>query len=523
MSLTKLLKNLQHAELFPHPVRYFKLIETHISAIILTGEYAYKIKKPLNLGFLDFTTLAQRHQYCQAELELNQRTAPEIYVELIAITGSEDHPNLNGSGEIIDYAIKMREFPQTALFDELLNNQQLSPELIDATAIMLADFHQQSSREAPDDSLGSPENIEQFVQQNFAQIIPLLHEPSDLNLLHEMQDWATQQQKILYPTLAQRKAQGFIRACHGDVHLKNIALIAGKPTLFDCIEFNPALQWTDTMADLGFLSMDLQDKGNVAYARQLINTYLEYSGDYSGLAVLRYYQHYRAMVRAKIALFNLTTPNLSTAEQAETLRSYRQKIQLAATYTKNNKTFLAITHGVAGSGKSTLAQQLINAFDAIQIRSDIERKRLANLGLLTRTINDVNAGLYAPEITQKIYQHLLTLTQSLLHMGYSVIVDATFLQLTQRQLFFNLAKQLDIDFFILACETEDTILQQRVQQRSTQILSHSDATIEVLNMQKINLETPTEIEQTCTIECDTTQINAISEVIQQLKSLLTTL
>lgn len=489
MTFNTLISNLQNPKLYDHPIKYFKVIETHVSVVILTGDYAYKIKKSLNLGFLDFTTLEKRRFFCQEELRLNQRTAPDMYLAVLPITGSYEQPWINGDGPAIEYLVKMREFPQEVLFDELLKNQQLSPTLIDATASMLASFHANSDRETPTVDLGTAENVYEPVQQNFDQIRPLLKDHDDLQLLQQLETWAAQQQQTLYKKLQQRKTKGFIRNCHGDVYLKNIALIDDKPVLFDCIEFNIPFRWTDTMADLGFLTMDLEDLGYAHYAYRVINTYLEKNADYHGLYVLRYYQHYRAMVRAKIALFRLQQADLSTTERNSVLLEYRQKMQLAQHYSKPYPVFLAITYGVSGSGKTTLAQHIVEKTGAIRIRSDVERKRLAGIPITIRTNSaELNTGIYSPEFSAKTYQHLAELAQQIIAAGYPVIIDAAFLKHNQRQLFITLAQQLNVPFYIYPCELPAEILQQRIRDRLQKNTDSSDGTERVMMMQQEALE-----------------------------------
>lgn len=500
-----LIQALQNPALYQHPVRYFKVMETHISWVILTGDYAYKIKKPVDFQFLDFSTLEKRHFYCHQELQLNQALAPEIYQAVLDIRGSLDQPFFNGSGEIIEYAIKMREFPQEMLFDKLLARDELSSRLIEKTARIMADFHEKASRDVPQARLGTPEQIHEPVMQNFAQIRPLLSIKAELDQIERLEQWACQQHQLLRDVFQARKDQGFIRACHGDIHLGNIALLQERPVIFDCIDFNDEFRWTDTMADLAFLAMDLEDKKRPDYAHLAINAYLEQSGDYQGLAVLRYYQCYRAVVRAKVTLFGVLQAGLSSEQQEKIREQYRRIIVLAEHYTKAGMPAVMIAHGVTGTGKSTVAQSLVTYLGAIRVRSDVERKRLQGLTIADRSDSELNQQIYSPKATQETYQHLAQVAEWIVQAHYPVVVDATFLQKAQRDTFEQLASRLQIPFLIIECQASDATLQARVQRRKTTERDPSEATLQVLHMQQETLEPLTTQEQAQSISFNTDQ------------------
>jgi len=458
MSTNTLIQALQHPHLYDHPIKHFQVLETHGAWVLLTGNFAYKIKKPVDFEFLNYSTLAKRKFYCEEEVRLNQRLAAVLYLGVIPITGSPENPVLNGSGPVIEYAIKMCEFPQSNLFSNLIQDGGVTPTLIDELAVITANFHTTLPTQNVD-------NIQAPVQQNFDQIRPMITEHTQLDRL---ETWAKTTYQKLKPVFEHRKQNGFVRECHGDLYLKNIILWDGHPLVFDCIEFNEEFRWTDTMADVGFLAMDLEDNGRADYAHRLINQYMETSGDYNGLAVLRFYQSYRAVVRAKIALFQ--------SNPAE----YTRYINLAESYTKPIQPELIITYGVSGSGKSTRAKQLVEKLGVIQIRSDIERKRLLGLTSDSKTNSAVNQGIYSEELNQKTYQRLRELAKNILESGYSVIVDAAFLKQAQRELFAQLAKTQKISFKIIVCKVPETELKTRILSRTT---DPSEARLDVLSMQ----------------------------------------
>lgn len=300
-----LIAALQNPALYPHPVEAFQVIETHISWVVLTGPYAYKLKKPMNFGFLDFTDLEKRGHFCNEELRLNQRLTEDLYLEVLPITGSAEAPQLGGDGPVIEYALKMRQFPQSQLLSTLQANGELTSAHIDEMAKQIAHFHLTAPKVPQEHPAGTPDEVMAPVRQNFDQIRPFLSDKSNLAQLDALQAWAESSFERLKPLFSQRKKDGFTRECHGDIHLGNATLINGHVVIFDCIEFNEPFRFTDVYADTGFLAMDLEDRGLKSLARRFISQYLELTGDYQGLEVLNFYKAYRALVRAKIALFSI--------------------------------------------------------------------------------------------------------------------------------------------------------------------------------------------------------------------------
>jgi len=516
MSENLLIKNLLTAAAFDHPVEQCKLLETHISWIILTGNYAYKIKKPVDFGFLDYSTLAKRKFYCEEEVRLNQFLASELYLSVVSINGSETNPKINGTGDILEYAIKMREFSQENLFSTLLQQKKLTPKLIDQLAELIAQFHLTTPVAKADSIFGTPEHVHAPVVQNFDQILPLLTADADKQQMLALQKWSEQQYKQHYAVFQARKQQGFIRDCHGDLHLGNIILFQQKPLLFDRIEFNDDLRWNDVMADIAFLAMDLAERQEFSSAKRLLNKYFSITGDYQGLTILPYYQAYRAVVRAKISLFHAQQTNLSTTEKQALLQKYRDFMQLAETYTRAAQPILFITYGVTGSGKSTLAEVVATEMGALQIRSDIVRKRLLGLTPTAQTNSAVNQGIYDAQTTENTYAELVKLAQTTLQAGYPVIIDAAFLKAHWRENFQQLAHKLNVPFVILHCHAPRPQIESWITERLAQQKDPSEAYLAVLDMQEASAETLTAAEQPYVITTDTRAINT-TELMQQIK------
>ena len=486
---------LSHAEAYPHSVDEIQLIETHISWVFLTGHYAYKIKKSVNFGFLDFSTLEKRQRFCEEELRLNRRLAPALYLDVVPIYGPADNATLKDAGETIEYAVKMLQFDVANTFDNLLLSNKLTPEHISETAETVARFHSNISIADKDTPFGTAEAIQQPAMENFDQLsaaflaivksaakeLSIEDQKISNNLLKSLYSWTTKNHEALTSTFLSRKRAGFIRECHGDLHLRNITLWENHVTPFDCIEFNDNLRWIDVISELAFLLMDLDDHQQPVFSRQLLNRYLSLTGDYDGLEVLRYYQVYRAMVRAKVAGLRLGQSEDEIPEQLKEISNY---LRLAESYTKPHTPTLLITHGLSGSGKTYLSKKLSLAVDVIHIRSDVERKRCFGLDETARTQSDSNAGIYSPEETEKIYKHLLRLSQPILSAGFNVLVDATFLLREHRDLFKTLADELNIPFTILHFEASDITLRQRLQERQDEGTDASEANVQILIQQQ---------------------------------------
>lgn len=487
---------------YPHSVDNIELLETHISWVLLTGQYAYKLKKPVDLGFLDYSDLEKRKYYCEQELRLNRRLAPQLYLSVETIT-LEDNGQLrvNGKGTISDYAVKMLQFDQTQQLDRVLAAGKLSHDHIQVLATDLARFHNNTAIAGANSNFGSFESIQQPVQENFDQLTTLLETnmQADLNFL---QNWSRQQLQGLKPVFQNRKKNGFVRECHGDMHLRNIALIEDVIVFFDCIEFNDELRWIDTMSEVAFIVMDLYDRNRPDLAHLLLNTYLEAGGDYEGIRVLRFYLVYRAMVRAKVESIRAHQSQISPEEKSTALNECRRYLGIAMTFCKPKTPLLIICHGLSGSGKTTVSGQLLQNIEAIRIRSDIERKRLAGLNAKQSSHSNINTGIYSREMTIKTYHRLFDLAKLTASNRWNVIVDAAFLKQNERQSYLLLAQQLDIPFIILDFHATAEILRQRIKQRQSKRNDASEATVDVLEKQIQSQEQLNDIELINTIRVD---------------------
>jgi len=463
-------------------------IDTHISTVVLAGDVAYKLKKPLDLGFLDFFTIDARHRACVEELRLNSRLAPQIYQAVSAITGSIERPQIDGDGVPIDWAVRMRRFDPAAILSNLVD--RLDAGLIGALAEQVARFHQDAARCDPAEAFGSPDALYAPMTQNLQQIGR--RAPQFAGDIESLQEWTAGQRERLDGVLQQRKKEGHIRECHGDLHLGNVALIEGGPVIFDAIEFNPGLRWIDTISDTAFMTMDLQERGRADLAYRFLDRYLQSGGDYEGLVVLRFYEVYRALVRAKIAAIRCGQPDLPDVERNAVLRELSGYISYAEQLTGPRRGAIVITRGVSGSGKSHVSGQVMDFLPAVRLRSDIERKRI--LGVDPHA-DATGQGAYSAKLTRLTYERLRSLANTVVGSGYVAVVDATFLKRTHRNMFRTLSQSLRVPFLIIECDAPLKVLRERIGARSEQAGNVSDADLGVLDAQLASLDPLSESER----------------------------
>ncbi|MBD3670438.1 MAG: AAA family ATPase [Gammaproteobacteria bacterium] len=512
-------QGMMQSSAYPHPVEKIQLIETHISWVILTGEFVYKIKKPVELGFLDFTTLEKRRLYCEEEIRLNRRLAPEIYLDVVTINGDMQLPVIGGEGEILEYAVKMRQFPQHTQLDRMLQRGELHENHIDAMAAMVAEFHQDISEDREGD-FGSPEQVNQSILDVMGRLRENNSDSESHHLIDSLEQWCRTALVELKSVLQQRKADGFIRECHGDMHLRNLAWLDGKPVAFDCIEFNAELRWIDVISEIAFLIMDLDDRDQAILAQRFLNGYLEHSGDYEGIVVLRLYRVYRALVRAMVDAIRAKQHDVGELEAQEARGEANSYLQLANTYTEIKTPVLIIARGQSASGKTTLTQPILEQLPAIRIRSDVERKRLHGLNSTQHAGADVGQGLYNREATEQTYRRLVELADVVLQSGYSVIVDATAQRRSQRELFYALARRLGLPYVIVEFTAAPDTLRARIVARRGDA---SDADLNVLEHQLAHWEALGDDESPHSICVDTEKDVHLEQIVVKIRQLVSSL
>lgn len=489
--------------------------------MILAGDYAYKLKKPVDLGFLDFSTLDRREHFCREEIRLNRRLAPEIYLDVVPVTGTPGQPRIGAAGTVLEWAVKMRAFPPDATLDR---EAEISVEQIDAIADRVARFHGEIAAVPMESGFGTMAAVQAPVVENFRQLRALLPAPD--GLLAHLEAWSQAEGQRLAGHFAARREQGFIRECHGDLHLGNIAWVAGQekippnlpfakggmPLIFDGIEFNPGLRCIDVISEIAFLCMDLAHRGLMPLAWRFLNRYLEHTGDYAGLAALPYYLVYRALVRAKVsAILTTSRASQSDGDFSEAM-SY---LELAQRFTQRPAPALLLMHGVSGSGKTWFSQHLLERLSAyvptMRLRSDVERKRLFGLSALADS-HVQGENIYSREASEQTLARLLELARTLLGAGFRVIVDATFIKRDWREPFRKLAEERALPWVIAALEVPSEVLRQRVLARQAGGRDASEAGIEVLDAQLAGVDPFGEDERPHVVRLSGDPNHAVSQI-----------
>ncbi len=503
--LPDLIQQMLRPDFYPHPVQSsspdstsantVQLIQTHISYVLLTGEFAYKIKKPLNFGFLNYSTLEARQHFCEEELRLNQRGAAQIYLEVLPITQSAEGYQLGGAGEAVEYAVKMQQFPQDTLLTNLFEQGKLTPELLQQLAKTIAEFHAKTASSDYIRSFGEVSQIRQAFDENFEQTVQYIGGPQTQQQFDETQAYCNQFFASQTALFEQRVAADRIRECHGDLHLRNIAYWHETLLLFDCIEFNESFRFVDVMFDVAYIVMDLEARQRPDLSSLFLNAYAEQTGDWEGLQVLPIYVNRQTYVRAKVTSFLLSDPGVPAAEKQQAQETAALYYRLAWQFSQPRQGKLMVMSGLSGSGKSTTARQ-IAAQGAIQIRSDAVRKHLGGIPLEQRG----GADLYTPEMTEKTYARLLELGLALAAQGYAVVLDAKYDRVALRQQVIEQAASQQMPLQIIHCDAPLEVLKQRLDQRQGDI---ADATADLLAKQVF--EPFTASEQAYVTSIDTTQ------------------
>ena len=468
----------------PQKASRVELVQTHISWVLLVGEFAYKIKKPLKLSFLDFSTLPLRHAACLEELRLNRRFAPDIYLDVIGIFNTPQDPRFEGQDAPIEYAVKMRRFEEAGRLDRVCALGELLPRHLSSLADTLADFHKTAAVASADSRFGRLENIATPALDNFHALPDLLPSAGIKDRLDRLQTWTEAQLRQLAPLMQARQQAGQIRECHGDLHLANLVLINQDVRLFDCIEFSEDFRWIDVASDIAFTYVDLLANHQPGLANWLVNEFWSRNGDYEAARLLRFYAVYRAMVRAKVTAIQ----SAQTHEDDSKALAY---IELAERLMTPPPVRLVITHGLSGCGKTVASNAWLQS-DAqaptLRLRSDVERKRLFGLTGPARSGSAFNAGIYTPQARIRTYARLQELADMLLRAGWSVIIDAAFLKRAERDAFHALAENADAAFGILAPQATPEQLRERIEARNALGEDASEATLDVLAQQMQTLE-----------------------------------
>ncbi|MEB3309090.1 MAG: AAA family ATPase [Snowella sp.] len=497
MDLSQLIETMQNREFYPHPTSTeIRVIQTHCSIVFLTGNYAYKLKKAVDFGFLDYSTLEKRHHFLQQELVMNQPLAPDIYLSVLPISQVGDRLILDSQENIVEYALKMAEFPQASLLINLFEAGELQEFHLRELGKIVADFHCKTLTNEYIKSFGQIEVIKASIDDNYQATQKYIGIAQTLEQYQATQQFTDNFVVKNQSIFEKRCLTDKIRECHGDLHLKNICYWQNKIQLFDRIEFNEPFRFVDVIYDIAFTVMDLDARGRNDFSNIFLNTYLEQTGDWEGLQVLPFYLCRQAYVRAKVTSMLLDDPNIAESEKQAALETAKNYYQLAWQYTQSTQGKIILMSGLSGSGKSTVAKYLAPKINAIHLRSDAVRKHLAEIPL--DQAGDDN--LYCPEMSEKTYQKLLNLGILLAKQGFSVILDAKYDRTQWRSPIIEAAQQAQIPLQIFYCHAPIETLQTRLQERRGDI---SDATPDLLNSQQASAEPFSEPEQPYVIPLNT--------------------
>ncbi|MCO6430821.1 MAG: AAA family ATPase [Deltaproteobacteria bacterium] len=454
---------------YHHAVEAVEHIETHISEIFLAGPQAYKIKKPLKLDFLDFSTLEKRRFYCERELKLNRRFAPELYEEVVAITDKEGSYAFGGEGRAAEYAVKMKRFDDNSLFTELLSRGLLTDKLLSEVVMQIAAFH---SRAEHTPKFWGFDEVSRIVRENIAGIKKDGAEIVDLHLVERL-NTLFESELLTLKELIERRRQTSVKSLHGDLHLRNIALLEGQPVIFDGIEFSDELSCCDVSADLAFLLMDLTYRGAPDLSNLALNDYLENSGDYEGTRLLPLYLSYRAAVRCKISCIEHATLE-EPGRRSHAAHSAVSHLELALKFILKDTPRVIAIGGLSGSGKTTLGRAISRIVNGVHLRSDVIRKQLLGLHPLTKAPESA----YSPEITTRTYEAMRRYAIPALEAGYSVVLDAVHMNPAEREAAEGVARKFKIPFLGIWCSTDIATARERVSARTRDASDADQSVIE---------------------------------------------
>jgi len=479
--LPDMVRGLMQPQAYPEPTKRVRLEQTQMSFVFLTDDFAYKVKKPVNLGYLDYSTIEKRLFFCNRELELNRRLCENPYLEVVNITQQQKAFSINGDGETVDYAVKMRRLPTNLFMDNLLEDEGVSEEMIIRLAQKIAAFHGQAATSSEINAFGSIENINRNNDENFSQTEDYIGRTISSRQYRQIMDYNRSFIRENSSLFEKRIQGGKIRDCHGDLHTAHICFENGI-CIYDCIEFNDRFRYGDTASEVAFLAMDLDHHGRADLSHSFIEKYIDSSGDKELKKLLTFYKCYRAYVRGKVACFKLDDPYITAEERDKTLQDAIDYFNLAYAYVKLPKT-LFITAGLVGSGKSSIAQSLASRLGLTYISSDITRKQLAGIWIKERRLEKINTGIYSPEFSRKTYDTMFSRAKTILEEGGSAIIDASFIKASEREKAKELAERSDARFYILECKLEEGLTRQRLLQRQQQD-SISDGRWEIYQVQK---------------------------------------
>ncbi len=505
-----LVRDLRRPAAYPNSPSEVTLLQTHVSWVFFAGDRVYKVKKPVDFGFLDFSTLERRRHFCEEEVRLNRRLAPWIYRGVVPIRRLSDGSlradgDDGGEGKIVEWAVEMIRLPEERMLTKLLERGEIDNEMMNDLATRLVGFHAEGATGRGVDQFASPDAVASVVVQNLEELQPLLQSRADRPVALELHAFLDAQTRTFLTarrsTFERRVEEGRIREGHGDLHAGNICFTREGIAIYDCIEFSRSLRCQDVACDLAFLAMDLDQRGFPSFGEYLVRRYAEGAGDPGLHEVLGFYKVYRALVRAKVDLLTALDDSLSSEERRELQREAAQYVNLAVATTL--RPALVLLCGLPGVGKTWAARALARPMRAALLRSDVRRKMLAGLAVRTHVEADHGAGLYSTESRDRTYRSLLGNAVSLLERGQAVVVDASFSRREWRRSYFDAATRLRHPVYLVHLSASEEVVHGRLAKRLRDPQEASDADLSVYEAERERFEPPTELAPEQVLEIST--------------------
>jgi uncharacterized protein len=515
------LQSLLDPRAYPHAVTAVTLVETHVSWVLLTGEFAYKVKRPVHYPFVDLRSSERRAFLCREEVRLNRRFAPELYLNVCHITLEDGAARIDGPGAVIEDAVRMRQFPRGAELDRLLAADGIEPAELEAFGGELARIHERLPRPDPHLPWGRPDALRSIMNDNLTEAARAVARLGELPFPQELPGVLAAAAEAALPRLTARFVAGRVRECHGDLHARNVVRLGAALRAFDCLEFEPALRWTDVADEIAFLLADLTARQRPLHAQAFLGGYLTEGGDYQACSCLPLFRAHRALVRSKVAALGALEGTRSQSDMSAARRESQAYLACALDALAPRSPLLLLMCGLSGSGKTWLAQRLAPHLGAVHLRSDIERKRLAGLATTERSASPLARGLYAPAATRTVYGRLAQCASDILGGGYTAIVDATFGEREHRAQFRELAARLGVRSVIVHCQATVTTLEARIAERRRRGADPSEADVAVLEWQRSHFEPIVPEEGFVVHEVTTAEPHAPEDLLRRLGAQLT--
>lgn len=473
-------------DFYPEKPERVELIQTHISLIFIAGDVVYKVKKAVDFGFLDFTTLEKRKFYCGEELRLNRRLAPDIYLDTVEIVERPDgRLALGKPGRVVDYAVVMKKIPEARMLKKLLARKEIPVSVMERIARKVADFHNRAETGGRIDEIGGLETIRKNIEENFEQTRPFIDVTIPANQYDLIRSRALEFLERRKDLFRRRVENHRIRDCHGDLHLEHICLLDQEIVIFDCIEFNERFRFEDVAAEVAFLAMDLDFNGYPAHGEAFVNAYISYSGDGDIRELLNFYKCYYAYVRGKVVGFKIHDAAVSQKEREEARETAGRYFDLACTCAvRLEKPALILMAGLVGTGKSVLARNLASRLGAEILQMDALRKELLNIPATDHHYAEFGQGIYSDEISRRTYAEALDRAEGILKKGKPVIIDASYKRRGERLKAKSTAERLHVDFYVIECLCPEDVLKDRLEKRLSEAGEASDGRWEIYQAQK---------------------------------------